>query len=239
MNLKYAITFTFFACAIGLIFGQNIRGNGNIERDYRSVSGFEGISASGIFDVTFRQSSNYRVEIITDENIMPLVETRVENGVLKLRLKKGTRKITKLEANISGPYLTSLNLSGAAEFESSSDIETGELKINMSGAAEASIEYLLANNVSLTLSGSSELSIEDGKIDEAKANLSGASEYTASGNKTDSFSVVASGASEARVWVTDDLTVNASGASDVYCKGTPSHKSIKSSGSSDVHIAHH
>lgn len=239
MNFKYAFTLTLLVSLTGFVLGQHIRGNGNIDRETRSVSGFEGLSASGIFDVTYRQSPNYRVEIITDENIMPLVETKVENGVLKLRLKKGTRKITKLEAKISGPYLTSLNLSGAAEFEMASELETGELKLNMSGAAEANIPYLLANNLELTLSGSSELTIEDGKIDEAKANLSGASEYTASGNKTDSFHVVASGASEARVWVVDDLVVNASGASDVYCKGTPGHKSIKSSGSSDVHIAHH
>ena len=239
MNFKYFFAFTLFASLLGFTIAQSIRGNGDIDRETRSVSEFEGISASGIFDISFRQSPNYRVEITTDENIMPLVETKVENGILKLRIKKGTRKITKLEAKISGPYLTSLSLSGATEFEVDSDLETGELKINMSGAAEAEIPYLLANNLQLTLSGSSELTIEDGKIDEAKANLSGASEYVASGNKTESFHVVASGASDARVWVIDDLVVKASGASDVDCKGNPNRKSIKSSGASDVHVASH
>ena len=104
-----------------------------------------------------------------------------------------------------------------------------------SGASNFLIEDLLtANTVSVHLSGASYFS-GDLEVNHVSASLSGASNVEITGS-ADSFDVSASGASNINDYdfITDDLDVDLSGASNVWL--TVNHElSVRASGASNVY----
>ena len=54
-----------------------VRGDGNVIKETRSVSSFNGIEISGAFDVYLKQGTTEEVIIEADDNILPLIRTDV------------------------------------------------------------------------------------------------------------------------------------------------------------------
>lgn len=214
------------------IFAQGIKGNGNIVRESRSIKGFTGVEANGVFHVHLTQGSSFSVEVETDENIMPHVTTKVKGNTLVLKTEKSIRKVNELTVFITLPELDHVEVSGAGEVVGESTFYTDHMRIGLSGAGEID---LAVNSAELTadLSGASELNLS-GKADFATYELSGASDVDAGDLMSENGLVDLSGSSHLEVHLTKSMHVQASGASSVVCHGNPAEKTIQKSGASSV-----
>src|SRR5205085_3408273 len=84
IGLVVSDIFSFGHAAHGLFnfsvgFGGE-KGSGKIVTEKRNVSGFKGVDVGGDFQVEITAGKEFAVEIETDDNLLPLIETEVNNG---------------------------------------------------------------------------------------------------------------------------------------------------------------
>ena len=68
---------------------QNIKGNGNIKTEERQVGNFTGIEDQGSFDVEISYGESNTVKVEADENLLPVITTKVEGSKLVVATEKG------------------------------------------------------------------------------------------------------------------------------------------------------
>src|SRR5262245_60714198 len=62
--------------------GSMVDGSGNVIDDVRAVSGYTRVAVSGPVEVQLKNTGTERAVVHADDNIAPLIETRVEGGKL-------------------------------------------------------------------------------------------------------------------------------------------------------------
>lgn len=192
--------------------GSGTHGSGNVVLEKRDVGDFNGVDVGGVFQVEIVAQKDPGVEIEADDNLLPLIKTEVNGGVLKISTNGNIKSKSAIRVRISALDIDSIEASGASKV-SVSDIKNSELKIDTSGASK------------VTLSG------ETGSL---SVDISGASSLNANGLKAENATVDASGASYADVNVSEQLIADASGASKINYSGSPKSAEKHSSGAGHV-----
>ena len=102
-------------------FGQHIESFRAVGREVprinvedRQVSGFTGINASSVFNITVQRGNMESLVIEADASVMPYVRSEVRNGVLYLSLSREFQDIETLNATVVMPNLENVELSGAS-----------------------------------------------------------------------------------------------------------------------------
>lgn len=209
-----------------------IKGSGNVIKETRNVSGFSGIDVGGAFEVILIKANKEKVVLEIDDNLMPYVTTKVFRGILEIDNKKDFRNPKELKVTIYYKSIDEIDLSGAASLFSEDVLKTESLEIDASGASyielKLDIDYLEAD-----FSGASKADFS-GRAKSVEVETSGATVFRAVDLETESCEIDASGASVARIWVTKELSLEASGASSVRYKGSPNIDIISVSGAASV-----
>ncbi len=94
---------------------ETVTGNGNLKKETRSASAYTGIELQGSMDVLIDYGSTKSITVEADENLLPYIETEVENGTLKIRQKNGVglKSKNKLTVHASLTQLTNIAISGS------------------------------------------------------------------------------------------------------------------------------
>ena len=213
------------------IFGGE-RGSGNVIKETRDVSGFHGIEVGGAFEVILIKANKEKVVLEMDDNLLPYVSTKVFGGILEIDNKKDFRNPTELKVTIYYKSIDEIDLSGAASIYSEDIIKTESLEVEASGASDIELKLDVAF-LEADFSGASKVEFS-GRAESVEVEASGATVYRAIDLETESCEIDASGASVARIWVTEELSLEASGASSVRYKGSPSIDLISISGAASV-----
>jgi hypothetical protein len=138
-----ALALTFSAAALGWSMnwgaGERVNGDGKIARETRALSGFDGISLSGPFELKLRQSNTPRVELEADGNLLSYVETRIvetsKGKTLEIGVKRGysvySRQALKIEVDLASLRAISIAGSGRADADS---FKTERLDFSVAGS---------------------------------------------------------------------------------------------------------
>src|SRR5579862_2179269 len=103
-------------CAIDMIgglSGPQVKGSGRPAQETRNVDGFTKVREDGFANVDIQVGPATSVKVSGDDNIVPLVRTRVEKGELIISNKKNFHQKVKLLVSITVPNLTAVSLDGA------------------------------------------------------------------------------------------------------------------------------
>ncbi|MBA2731678.1 MAG: DUF2807 domain-containing protein [Acidobacteria bacterium] len=187
-------------------------GSGTMKLEKRNVPAFVALDISGAYDVVVVVQKEQSLEIEGDDNLLPLIKTEVNNGVLEIKNEKSFDTKNKLRVRISVANLDGITTSGASEF-TVSNIKSDEFNVNASGA------------------GNMKLS---GETKSLKLDTSGACEVDAKDLRAEKVSVDSSGASNLDVYATEELLVDASGAGNVNYYGNPKKIDENSSGAARI-----
>jgi len=163
---------TFFSAAAALLAGfvlafapaadARVVGSGRSATETRSVSDFEAIAAGGSIDIVVRQASKEAVQIEADDNLLPLVETTVENTsqgrTLVVRLKRGENIShgKPIRAIVDVVRLSSISCAGSGDVTIGA-LKTPALKLSIAGSSDARIARIAgldAESFELRISGS-------------------------------------------------------------------------------------
>jgi hypothetical protein len=205
-----------------------VTGSGDLITETREVSNFDAIVLSGSGEVVVTQGESESLSIESDDNIMEHVESKVENGTLKLGFKTGINFIspTHLVFQVGVVELSNLSISGSGEIESDM-IDTTRLVTKVSGSGDILISELTASEVLAEISGSGEIYLA-GNAAAQDVSISGSGKYLAGELCGPSVKVSISGSGDATVCATETLDSTISGSGDVSYYGRPT---INTSGS--------
>jgi len=202
---------------------KNVTPSDNIITENREVSGFTGVDMSTIGTVTITQGEKEALVVRGSDNLVELVKTRVQGGVLVISMEnvniQSMKKENILTFEITVKNLDSLAVSGLGTVEMD-ELETKSLDLEMSGGGVTSIDKLSAEDVTANLSGLGNISLA-GTASSLKADLSGAGELNAADLKVSTANVTISGVGTAIIWVMDELIGDISGAGSVRYYGDP------------------
>jgi len=199
---KLTIAIIFFALPLILFAGCHVggvRGSGIRKTEQRDVGSFTIIDASGMLDVQVTCQKPVSLEVEGDDNLLPLIETDVVNGVLRIKSTKNYRSRGGIVVRITVPNLERVEASGAGKIQVA-DLKNDRFEIHTSGV--------------VTVSASGDTKSLD-------INQSGAGHMDTHKLQAASVSVNLSGAGDIDVYASDTLDVTVSGAAHVTYSGDP------------------
>jgi hypothetical protein len=189
--LPASLLFVLWGCHIG------VHGSGVRKTENRDLPSFTAIETTGAFEVQVTCQKPASFEIEGDDNILPLIQTEVRNGVLRVTSTKHYSTRNPISLRITVPDLTSVSSTGAGKFRVS-DLKNESFEIHSTGAALVTVEGQ-SNSVKISSTGA-------GKIDSQNLRA----------RKVD---VTVTGAASVDVYASDQLDVNVSGAGRVNYSG--------------------
>jgi len=217
----------FSGCAIA---GE--KGDGNVTRQTRNVTGFTGIDVSGAFDIYLKQASEESVVVEADNNFQPVIKTELRGTTLKIYCDKPINRPTAMKVYISVKSLTDIELSGACDVFSEGKLSFPELSLETSGASDSELE-LEVGKLEIDCSGASKMKFR-GTATTVNADLSGACNLYAFDLVSETVILSLSGAGSAEINVSKKIQADISGAGNVKYKGSPTEVDQRVSGAGSI-----
>ncbi|MCF8348223.1 MAG: DUF2807 domain-containing protein [Bacteroidales bacterium] len=209
-----------------------VRGNGEVVKQERTVEPFTGVKVDGAKEVVLIQGDQHRVEVETDANLQEYVEVMVVNNTLEFKTTKPIIKYQTMRLIVTSPTIEKVKVSGASDIRSQGQLKGDELKLNVSGASEANLD-LDYQAITSVVSGASDV-VLSGKAGLFTCECSGASDVKAKSLEAGTAVINASGASNCAVNVSHSLTYNVSGAADVNYAAGPQAVVVKNGKNAQV-----
>ena len=204
--------------------------------ELRSVRDFHGIRVSGGFNVYLSSGDQESVAVsASQKQYVSDIKVEVRDGILHIEFKpkngKWVRNL-KLNAYVSYKQLDRLIMSGATDVVLTDTWKANRVQIDLSGASDLKGEVKF-EELEIEQSGASDAELK-GTVRKLEIRSSGASSFKGYGLSATLCEARASGASDIRITVNDKISVEASGASDVFYRGDGHIEDIRTSGASTV-----
>lgn len=213
---------------------KTIKGDGNIKKENRTVSDFVSISSLGPLDVKITNGHSNKIEVEADENLLPYIETKVENGKLIIQTTKNTniKSKSKMVVYVSMDKIESLQLSGSGNIEGNGNLTGDDItKIMLSGSGNIHLNSGSFNEVNFAVSGSGNIEMKGGSANNVSASVSGSGNIFISDLEAENAEVKISGSGNAKINAGKSLTAKISGSGNVFYKGSAKNISSKVAGS--------
>lgn len=223
----------FVSCNVSFS-GDSLSGNGNIKTETRNVGSFHGVETSGSIDIEISSGDNFSVSVENDENILPVVITKVEDGILNVYYKENTSiNNDHAKVYIKVPSLDKIISSGSANIIITDVVKNNhEIEINVAGSGDIK-GGVDAPKISASIGGSGNISLS-GRTKDLDAKIGGSGDLNCSDLQSENASVSIAGSGNAHVFASVHLKANTVGSGDIYYRGNPSSPEINSIGSGSV-----
>ena len=123
---------------------ETIKGNGQLKKETRQVSDYTALASQGSMDIIITYGTSNNVIVEADENLLPYIETSVENGKLTIKSKKGVNFKTnsKMIVHVSMTKINSLQQSGSGNIDGSGAFTgDGKTDIGVSGSGNLKLSF--------------------------------------------------------------------------------------------------
>jgi len=199
--------------------------------DERQVSGFSGITISGRHNVYITMGKTESLRLEGDAAAINEIETKVEDGVLKIRNKKqmNTRSWNntgKVNIYIQAKSLNNLVLSGSGNVEVNGQVKSANLNNTISGSGSIGVN-IEVENYNAVISGSGEI-IAKGYAKNARITIAGSGDFDGHNLKTSNSSAKISGSGDITIIADKQLDAVVSGSGDIRYIGNATVNSTKS-----------
>ena len=200
----------------GYLFVSNYgeRGSGVSLTEIREFDSFEKVYLEEIGTVNISFGETQSVSVTTDDNLVGLVETVVEDGELRIRPVRAINPRVGLVIDVTVPRLTHAELAGAASLNIV-DIDGESLDIELAGAC----------GVDAT-----------GKVENLTVELAGACRARLKQLESRHANVEIAGTGSIVVFASESLQAEASGFAKITCHGNPQDVQKEANGISSVKI---
>ena len=210
---------------------QSVKGSGNIIAESRQIPEFNQIRLEGQGKVALTQGNQSALEVTTDDNILPSIETEVKNGKLIISHEKGKNlRPTKLNYIITVKDLEGVSISGSGDINGNDEFNSDNFYADIAGSGDIAIK-VSTNRLESNISGSGSIYLA-GSTNSYDATITGSGDVDAFELRARDSSVVITGSGNCRISVADKLRAKITGSGDVLYKGYPEiDQTITGSGS--------
>jgi hypothetical protein len=241
LKLFFIILLFLPSIACGAFSTVAVQGSGKIVKQTVDVKDFDRISLEGSGNVYLGQGQTESLTIEADDNILPLLDTRVQGSelVLGMQPNQSINPSKAIVYRITTKDLKGITLKGSGNFYVE-PAQSKDLAISLLGSGDVQIKGLNADSLALNLSGSGNITIGkiavktidttvngsgniklDGKSDSQTVTISGSGKYLAGDLETAAADIRIPGSSDVTVWVTNSIKVNVSGSGNLSYYGHP------------------
>ncbi len=212
--------------------GEQITGSGVARTETRNVTGFHSVVLGVGANVEVRQGDSEGLSITGDDNIVPLVETLVENGTLRIRWKGNadiSAKYRSLAIVVSAKRIDALTVGGSGRIHAAR-LKSPGLRATIGGSGEIALDALDTDTVHFTIGGSGRVTAA-GRADVLEVAVAGSGELSAAKLESRRANIAVQGSAQADVWAKETLNATIAGSGAVNYRGSPQvHRTVVGSG---------
>ena len=197
IGLMFLAVISMVGCNITINGSSSgIKGSGVAATEDRQIEDFDTINLVGFGDVDLTVGPETSLTVTTDDNLIEIVETTVENGRLTISTKESINTKSGLKFSITTPTLSKIKVSGATKLKVS-EASGEQLDIDVSGAGKVSGTGSVTN-LEVSVSGAGSISLSELKAENTKISIAGAG--SASVFASESVSASVAGAASVKVY---------------------------------------
>lgn len=181
----------------------------------RDIGDFSKIKLSGSPDLHITVGPATSVEVIAEEDVLPLIVTETEGNTLKIHPEKSFRSRRGVDVRITTPALDAVSINGSGDVQVTG-IRSDEFVISINGSGDAKLNGTTGTLV-VQINGSGDVHAGELKATDTRVRIRGSG--------------------DASVQASNSLDASVNGSGDVACFGNPARveKSVRGSGEIKVH----
>jgi len=170
---------------------EKVKGSGVTATDSRTVDKFDEVEVSISANVTVTVGEAGPLKITGDDNIVPLIETVVEDGVLKIKTahRHSTKKGIQIE--VSTASLKEVELAGSGDIVVSG-LDNEDFEVSLEGAGDITLSGRSAG-LNVALEGSGDIKCYELNADSVMVTIEGSGDVEVSANEALTVSITGSG----------------------------------------------
>ncbi|QGZ42059.1 putative autotransporter adhesin-like protein [Pseudoduganella flava] len=215
-----------------LVGGERVKGSGHVVSQARQPGAFHGVELALPARVEVRTGGDDTLTLEGDDNILPLIETVVEKGVLTIRPTKKNLQLEgrKVTIVVQARNVDNLGVAGSGSMEAKG-IRADKLSLEVAGSGVLDASAIEAKSVDLAVAGSGKV-MAAGQAQSAEVSVAGSGKADASRLTVQQATASVSGSGHAQVSARQSLTANVTGSGGVGYYGDPQvTKAVAGSGS--------
>jgi hypothetical protein len=227
-------------------------GSGNVAETKRRVEEFHGVAVGQGIEATFEDGAPGELTVKADDNLLALVETKVEDGVLRvgiigslrtrnpIRVTGAAGQLSEARAGSSASVVAA-KLSGdvvRVHSDSSGQVKIGDIQgerieISASSSGQAAVKNIDGERLSVKVDSSGRVEAA-GDVDEQVVLVNSSGMYDGEELASRAARVDASSSGSAAVQAKEELSGSASSAGQVRYFGDPAKISVQTSSAGSV-----
>jgi hypothetical protein len=210
---------------------EAVQGSGNVKRQAREVGHFSGVAMALAGNVEVRRGDREGVTIEADDNLLPLIETVIEDGTLHIRNKRGTSIRTRnLKVTVQARDLDRLALGGSGSIDADR-VNGSHVQFDIGGSGSITVGKVEGERIVANIGGKGDLKANEGNTRTVSISIGGMGSVDLGHVRAESANVTIAGSGNATLWVRDSLSLTVAGSGDVNYYGDPQvSKTVMGSG---------
>jgi hypothetical protein len=208
---------------------MGVKGEGPGITETRPANAFHAIDCDIAGDIEV-SVGDYKVEVLGQENVLRVLKTEVENGVLRIYFDDSVSYSDEMKIRVSAPTFDAFSLGGSGEIRTSGNIQSEQMQISISGAGGVFLTQGNFGKLVCDISGSGTVEM-NGNADMGEFSISGSGNIVAPKMNFNHIKADISGSGDIETHVNTSLNASISGAGNVVYSGSPQvETSISGSG---------
>lgn len=202
---------------------HQVNGNGPIVNKTRDLYGFNTIVSNLPTPVYITEGKDYGVALEGQQNILDLVETKLEDNRLIIDIKNGYSISggIHLIVRVKSPNIKGIISHGSGSIGVLNHFQCNNLSIKNSGSGNIEMEGFWAKQLSISLTGSGGITIRDGSADQASVMLTGSGYLMAPDLSSKTMALQLTGSGNATTGLCDTLNARIAGSGNITYRGRP------------------
>lgn len=214
------------------VFGDVIKGDGDVRQENRPVEAFDRIDIGGNFQVYFTQEGPSKLMVSADNNLMEYILSEVVDGELRV-YSTNRLQSRNIQLDINSSDIRQIKATAGARIFGRNAITTPQLTLLGSAGAQLELEAMVEQLI-VNLSAGSRATLS-GAADEAEYEASAGSRVSAYDLEARSVRAKGSAGSTLEVHATESLSAEGSAGSGIYYAGTPQINELNLSAGAAIH----
>ncbi|MEI8259557.1 MAG: head GIN domain-containing protein [Deltaproteobacteria bacterium] len=191
---------------------SGLRGSGHPRSEQRTVETFDQVQISGGLNATVVVGPAVSLAITADDNLLPLITSRVDHGQLQIRTTQSISSVTPVNIQVSVPSLTTLDVSGG-------------VTVTATGINAPSFDVHASGGSSVTIGG---------RAPQFSATLSGGVQLQADGLVAERVRIDGTGGVRASIFASQQIDGAMAGGAMLEVQGNPGVRRVNASGAAMV-----
>ena len=228
------ILLTFQANAQFWFNKENIKGNGQVITEKRTIGNFSGIKITGAYKVKIVEGTEGKIMLTTDENLLPVIETYVDGDelVIKTNKKFNIKRYTELSITIPVEDISKIKITGSAAVRGMQKFHWKNLDLYVTGSGSIKLD-IDNNELSAYVTGSGNIELT-GKTQFVEEYVTGSGTINSEKLQAEKVKAYVTGSGDIYLYVKTRLKANVTGSGDIFYTGDPEFLKTKVLGSGRI-----